>query len=101
MSARLRSGSPFVGVHVDLLANAVQLGQQPLMPLGGMSINMSHVPGAGGFLPEGLGQSPLEDLGTDRRGPSAVNSGDDILQPAQIFFAITRRRRLSRGSGST
>jgi hypothetical protein len=42
--------------------------------------------GPGGFLPEGLGQSPLEDLGTDRRRPCAVHGRDDIFQLAQILL---------------
>ena len=48
---------------VDRGDRQVLAGGQSLPPFGAVPVNMPNQSGTGGFLPEGLGQSPLEDLG--------------------------------------
>ena len=42
--------------------------------------------GAVGFLPEGLGQSPLKDLGGDRCRSTPLDRGDDVFQLTQVLL---------------
>ena len=71
---------------VDRGDRQVLTGGQSLSSFGAMPVDMLNEFGAGGFLPEGLRQSPLEDLGGNGRWPSAVNGRDDVFELAEIFL---------------
>ncbi len=53
---------------------------------GAMAVDEIDESGTLGFLPEGLGQSPLEDLGIDRHRSSPLDGRDDVFQFAEVFL---------------
>jgi len=64
----------------------VLTGRQSLPALGAMPVDMLDEFSASSFLPESLRQSPLEDLGANRRWPTPVNGRDDVLEFAEVFL---------------
>ena len=51
---------------------------------GAVAVDEIHELCLGGFLPEGLGQSPLEDLCGDGSRSTPLDGRDDVFQLAQI-----------------
>jgi hypothetical protein len=51
-----------------------------------MPVDVPDEPSTRGFLPEGLGQSPLEDLGVNGSWPGSLAGRDDIFQLAEVFL---------------
>ena len=51
-----------------------------------MMVDSLDQSGASGFLPEGLRQSPLEDLGGHGGRPAPLDRRDDVFELAQILL---------------
>jgi hypothetical protein len=56
------------------------------MAFGTMTVNPLDQLGPAGFLPEGLRESPLEDLSRDRGWPRSLDGGDDVFEFAEILL---------------
>src|SRR5262249_31045540 len=75
-----RAEGPVEGGH-----RPVRTGGQSLAAFRARAVEELDEWGAGGCRPEGLGQSPLDDRGTERRRSTPVDGGDDVfpLDPKQ------------------
>jgi len=62
-----------------------------LPTFGAMPVDMLDEFSASSFLPKGLRQSPLEDLGADGRWPTTLNGRDDVLEFAEVFRHGSKR----------
>src|SRR5205823_8546312 len=58
----------------------VLAGGQSLAAFPAMAVDEIDELSAGGFLPEGQGQSPLEDLGGDRCWSTPLDGRDDVFE---------------------
>src|ERR1700704_391362 len=60
--------------------------RESLVTFRAVPIDQFHELRARGFLPKGLGQAPLKDLGTGRRRSAPLDGGDDVLEFTEILL---------------